>query len=68
MFDVELLGRLVYPEQGIEPTPVGAIVEVPLRSWHDVAGSKLGLRDMWHAAFDLARITRETRLRRSAGR
>lgn len=64
-FDVELLGRLLYPESDVEPTPVSAVIEVPLRRWHDVAGSKLGLLDMTRAALDLARVARETRSRES---
>jgi dolichyl-phosphate beta-glucosyltransferase len=64
-FDVELLGRLLYPEGDVEPTPLDAVIEVPLRRWHDVAGSKLGPLAMLRAALDLARVARETRKRES---
>lgn len=71
-FDVELLGRLLYPGEDVEPMPLAGIIEVPLRSWHDVAGSKIGPVDMWRAAVDLAHVARETRrrapLRRAGGR
>lgn len=40
-FDVELLARLLHPGGGVSPTPATAIVEVPLRAWRDVGGSKL---------------------------
>jgi len=60
-FDVELLGRLLYPGPGLEPVPRGAIVEIPLRVWHDTAGSKLGPTAMGKAALELALIARETR-------
>lgn len=40
-FDVELLARLLHPAGGAAPLTADAIVEVPLRSWRDVAGSKV---------------------------
>jgi dolichyl-phosphate beta-glucosyltransferase len=40
-FDVELLGRLVYPPSGIAPVDVARIREEPLLAWTDVPGSKL---------------------------
>ncbi len=64
-FDVELLGRLLYPDGEVEPTPLDSVIEVPLRRWNDVAGSKLGPVAMLRAALDLARIARETRGRAS---
>ncbi len=47
-FDVELLGRLL--SQGV------SIVEVPLREWQDVAGSKMRVSSMAKAGLDLVRI------------
>ena len=64
-FDVELLSRLLFPEGPVEPTPLEAVIEVPLRSWKDVSGSKLGPYDMVKAALDLGRVARETRRRPS---
>jgi hypothetical protein len=40
-FDVELLARLLHPAQGTPPLSADAIVEVPLRAWRDVGGSKV---------------------------
>jgi len=60
-FDVELLGRMLYPGANIAAVPADAIVEVPLRAWHDTAGSKLGPAAMGRAAVELAVIARETR-------
>jgi glycosyltransferase involved in cell wall biosynthesis len=54
-FDVELLGRLL--REG------ASVVEVPLRRWRDVPGSKLSPRAMFRAAADLARIRRDLRRR-----
>lgn len=55
-FDVELLGRLVAGGEGIEPIDPDAMLEVPLRRWVDVAGSKLSLRGAVRAGFDLATL------------
>jgi hypothetical protein len=52
VFDVELLGRLI----GDGGLGEGAIIEVPLRRWTDVDGSKLGPLDMARVAAELARI------------
>lgn len=66
-FDVELLGRvmLALERAGHDPRR-GAIEEVPLRRWEDVAGSKLRPRDMAQAGVDLARIALDLRRRRGA--
>ena len=50
-----------YPGANIAAVPADAIVEVPLRAWHDTAGSKLGPAAMGRAAVELAVIARETR-------
>jgi glycosyltransferase involved in cell wall biosynthesis len=65
VFDVELIGRLLYPANDVEPMPLDAIIEIPLQHWHDVAGSKLGVLDMSRAALDLARVALELRRRPS---
>lgn len=64
-FDVELLGRLLYPRGPTPATARDAVVEMPLRTWHDVGGSKLGPRAMIRAAFDLALVARDLRRRPS---
>lgn len=63
-FDVELLGRLLSGAPGVTPLGVDAFVEVPLRRWRDMAGSKLGLRAMAGAAVDVIRVWRRLRARR----
>lgn len=57
-FDVELLGRLLIAN--------AQIIEVPLRRWTDVPGSKLRPAAMLRAAGDLLRIERDLRGRRLA--
>ena len=52
-FDVELLGRLL--------ANGASVLEVPLRAWHDVGGSKLKGRDMLRAGLDLLTIARSLR-------
>lgn len=47
-FDVELLGRLL--AEG------ASIVEIPLKKWVDVPGSKIGIRSMIKAGADLVQI------------
>jgi dolichyl-phosphate beta-glucosyltransferase len=62
-FDVELLGRLRHAGVGPE-----AFLEVPLWSWRDIDGSKLGPVSSFSAAVDLVRVAvdlRSTRRERS---
>lgn len=64
VFDVELLGRLLIPENNIRALTRGDIREVPLDVWRDVRGSKLR---PWHfltAAVDLSRIAMDVERRR----
>jgi dolichyl-phosphate beta-glucosyltransferase len=63
-FDVELIGRLLVgnPAAGVAPLGSHEFLEVPLRVWHDVAGSKLRLGYMVKTGFELAAIG--VRLRR----
>ena len=60
-FDVELLGRLL--DAGVAPA---AFVEIPLRTWRDVGGSKLGAASALAAGRDVVRVG-WTRRRRSRG-
>ncbi len=55
-FDVELLGRIM-SEQGRNGGG-GGFLEVPLRTWSDVSGSKLDARAMVGAVRDLVLIRR----------
>lgn len=55
-FDVELLGRLV--SAGTDPA---TMIEVPLRAWRDVSGSKLGVGAGATAAWDLVKVARRVR-------
>jgi dolichyl-phosphate beta-glucosyltransferase len=64
-FDVELIGRLLAPAGGRE-LRVEDFVEVPLRRWSDVGGSKLGAWAMMRSALDLAGVA--YRLRRARRR
>lgn len=56
-FDVELLGRLF--GQGV------SVIEVPLKEWRDVSGSKMRPRAMIRAGIDLLRIGVRLRRRRA---
>ncbi|MGH7539769.1 MAG: glycosyltransferase [Gemmatimonadota bacterium] len=63
-FDVELLARLTTRTDRSETaTPRGA--EYPLEEWRDVPGSSLRLRDGITVSWDLLRIWRRYRRRRS---
>lgn len=72
-FDVELLGRLFAGSEAVAPLPLSAVVEVPLGTWRDVKGSKLGPRSMALTLVDLARIewdlaSRRRQVRRAGSR
>lgn len=61
-FDVELLGRLTVGGAGAPPLRPADMIEVPLRTWVDVGGSKLGVHGAVKAGLDLmalgARVVR----------
>lgn len=59
VFDVELLARLV--GQRGATAAAAAVVEVPLRTWHDVPGSKVRPWDFARALVELLRIRRRYR-------
>jgi len=67
-FDVELLGRLLTGAVGVPPLALERIVEIPLRTWKDVPGSKLQASAMLLAAGDLARIAFDLARRRRAAK
>lgn len=62
-FDIELLGRLL--DAGVAPS---ALVEVPLRAWRDVGGSKLGPAAAFAATLDVVRLGWSRRRRRGTSR
>jgi len=63
-FDIELLGRMLAGAGTAPPLPLTAIVEVPLQTWHDVKGSKLGPGAMARTLFELGRIGADLARRR----
>jgi dolichyl-phosphate beta-glucosyltransferase len=56
VFDVELIGRLLRGTSTVEPVPLAAFAEMPLREWHDVSGSRLGRIGMARAFVDLLMV------------
>ena len=67
-FDVELLGRLLAGTSDVAGISAEDVVEVPLRTWRDVPGSKLKPTAMVGALKDLALIGADlSRRRRVAG-
>lgn len=66
-FDVELLGRLLAGGPSVPALPLSAIVEVPLATWHDIRGSKLGPLAMARTLGELGRIALDLSARRRRG-
>jgi glycosyltransferase involved in cell wall biosynthesis len=66
-FDVELLGRLLAGGPGAPPLRDTDLLEVPLRVWRDVRGSKLGAAGMLKAGGDLLRLLVRVKLRGARG-
>jgi dolichyl-phosphate beta-glucosyltransferase len=62
VFDVELLGRLLVGA-GTAPLPPERFLEIPLRNWRDVDGSKLGIPTMVRSGAEL--LAAGARLRRA---
>ncbi len=56
VFDVELIGRLLAGADGIAGLPASAFLEMPLRSWTDVPGSKLRLSHFPLIGLELLRV------------
>ena len=68
-FDVELIGRLLAGTAGIAGLPASAFLEMPLRSWTDVPGSKLRFShfpllgiELWRIHLALRRFRRAQNL------
>jgi glycosyltransferase involved in cell wall biosynthesis len=71
IFDVELLGRLLMGADDVTGIPAERFLEVPLRVWCDVAGSKLGVKSMLRSGLELAVVgarLRRVRVRRGRRR
>ena len=66
LFDVEILARLLYPLAPLPGLDPGRLVEVPLRSWKDVAGSALAPSSAPQIARQVVRLTRDVRRRQRA--
>ena len=62
IFDVEIIAR--YVQLRGRDAAAAAIYELPITSWHDVAGSKVKSRDFLRALGDLWKIHREYNARR----
>ncbi len=60
-FDVELLGRLLRGRHGNSPVTVAEFIEVPLKEWRNVGGSKIGPIASMRAGLELGLIARQLR-------
>jgi glycosyltransferase involved in cell wall biosynthesis len=61
-FDVELLGRFLYPEdEAVAALSQDQILEIPLDVWRHQPGSKMRVRDMLRSVVDLTRLGLELR-------
>lgn len=56
IFDVELIGRLLTGSDNFKPLTADDFIEVPLKEWMDVKGSKITFLDFVKAARDLMKI------------
>lgn len=61
VFDVELLARWIEELERSEIEIADRLYEHPLRTWADVAGSKIGMKDAAFALRDLGRIAKRYR-------
>jgi len=68
-FDVELLGRLLYPlDSAVTPLRSDDMLEVPLVCWTDVPGSKVTPKEVVRVGAELARLAAQIEARRRARR
>ncbi len=63
-FDVELIGRLLAGAGPVRAVDPSRLVEHPLATWHDIAGSKLSIREAWMSLLQLIAIWRDLARRR----
>jgi dolichyl-phosphate beta-glucosyltransferase len=66
IFDVELLGRLATGSPRAPAIPLDEMLEIPLRRWTEVKGSKLRMRGRVLALYELAALWRRLVLARRA--
>jgi dolichyl-phosphate beta-glucosyltransferase len=64
IFDVELIGRLLTGSDNFKPLTADDFIEVPLKEWMDVNGSKIAFWDFVKAARDLMKIAIRLKRRR----
>ena len=67
-FDVELLGRLLYPAAGVPAVEPDRIREMPLNEWRDVGGSKLRIVPATRSLLALAGVRRRVAARQRVRR
>ncbi len=59
IFDVEIIARLIAARRGSDLAPAGDVIyELPLDTWIDVAGSKLGPADFLRSIWELWQLRR----------
>ncbi len=63
-FDVELIGRLMIGGKTLQPLTMNDFVEVPLKKWTDVGGSKIKPLDVVKVPTELMKIARQLNQRR----
>jgi len=64
VFDVELIGRLIIGSKTSPPVTVCDFIEVPLKKWMDVHGSKISPTDAIKVPAEMMRIAWQLRKRR----
>lgn len=67
LFDVELLARLKKTMLSADTDIEDAVIELPLMTWRDVAGSKIRSTDFLRAGSDLLKIARKYKPRQTHG-
>jgi dolichyl-phosphate beta-glucosyltransferase len=60
-FDVELLGRLLRGRGSVAPVPIEEFIEVPLKEWRDISGSKIGAISSIRSGLELGLIAKHLR-------
>lgn len=63
-FDVELIGRLMIGGKNLQPLTIDDFVEVPLKKWTDVGGSKIKPLDVVKVPAELMKIAVQLSKRR----
>ena len=68
LFDVELLARLLYPDDPSLAVPEDRLIEVPLERWTDVPDGALAPSSIPGIAAEVIRLTRDVQCRRKQPR